>query len=169
MIVKKHIKSTLITLDRRFSEDMKKPNQGDPVFFSKLAILEYCGWIEESLDEIVRRAAKGKIRTSEFRNMLESIILNTHGFEYKKNFRPMLSRVIGLQGAEFIEKSLKDAGLYEILVSELNNMKELRNNAAHTTTKGTTISYPAPSKIREGFEAVLPVFKKMYSDVVSLS
>lgn len=169
MFIKKHILNTLKRLDLRYNQALLTPNPQESVYFSKLAILEYCGWIEESFDLIVRRSVKGQLKTIEFRQMLEcSVIGNTCGFQYKKHFRPMLSRAVGLRRMEILEKYLKDKGQLELLVSELESVKTHRDNAAHTWINGATRTYPAPSYIKSSFEIIFPIMKGIYSQVIRL-
>ncbi len=169
MLVKKHILNTLKALDIKYNQALLTPNPLEPVYFSKLAILEYCGWIEESFDLIVRRSVKGRLKTDVFKNMLnQSVIENTYGFEYKKHFRPMLSRAIGLRDMEIVEGALIDKGQLDKLTSELDTIKKLRDNAAHTWINGTTMSYPAPSYIKTRFEIIYPIMKGIYSTVKRL-
>lgn len=168
MIVKKHIQNTLIHLDRKYGDSQTSPIQEDSVYFSKLAILEYCGWIEESLDILVRRSMKNRLKTAQFRESLEAVISGTHGFEYKRHFRTMLSRAIGLRSVEIIELRLRTEGKLEILTSELESMKEFRDNAAHTWIKGTTMNYPAPSLVKASFERLFPILRQLYTDIANL-
>lgn len=169
MIVKKHILKTLTFLDESFSSALSSPSPEQAVFFSKLAILEYCGWIEEAFDQIIRRSVKGQLRSQEFRQILEtSIIGNTYGFQYKKHFRTMLTRAVGLSKAEIIEKYLKDSGQFHILVSELENIKKDRDSAAHTWIDGATRTYPAPSFTKSKFKRVYPILRGIYSQIIKL-
>lgn len=169
MVVKKHILKTLTSLDDSFTSALRSPSPEQSVFFSKLAILEYCGWIEEVFDQIIRRSVKGQLKTQEFRQMLEtSVIGNTHGFQYKKHFRTMLTRAVGLRKAEIIEKYLKDSRQFDILVSELGNIKRDRDSAAHTWIDGATRTYPAPSFTKSQFERIYPILRGIYSQVIKL-
>ncbi len=169
MVIKKYILKTLEGLDQRYKESLKTPTSEDSVYFSKLAILEYCSWIEEAFDDIVRRSVKGQIKTIEFRQILEhGIIRNTHGFQYKENFRPMLCRAIGLRDMEIIEIYLKRSGQFEIFINELESIKVHRNNAAHTCISGATKTYPAPSIIKANFEKIFPIMKGIYKEVLRL-
>lgn len=169
MVIKKHILKTLEGLDQRYKESQKTPTSSDSVYFSKLAILEYCGWIEESFDHIVRRSVKGQIKSIEFRQILDNrVIENTHGFQYKKHFRPMLANAIGLKGMEIIEMYLKKSGQLELFISELESMKVHRNSAAHTCISGTTKTYPAPSIIKASFGKIFPIMKGIYKEVIKL-
>ena len=50
MIARSYIKSTLEELDKLYNQ---ASSQKKAIYFSKLALMELCGWIEESLDNIV--------------------------------------------------------------------------------------------------------------------
>lgn len=168
MVSKKHILNTLNDLDLHYTQALKSSKPQDSVYFSKLAVLEYCGWLEEAFDEIVKRSVKGKLKTIEFRQMLDNAVIGkNNGFQYKTDFRPMLTRAVGLIGAEKIECHLKDTRKYEILISELDAVKSDRNSAAHTWT-GVTMSYPAPSYTRSRLEIVYPILRSIYSEVIKL-
>ncbi len=169
MLVKNNILRSLKELELRYNGALRSPTPQDSIYFSKLAILEYCGWIEESFDQIIRRSVKGKLKTQEFKQILEgSVIGNTYGFQYKRHFRTMLCRAVGLMSAEIVEKHLKDSGKLELLISELESVKTYRNCAAHTWINGTTQTYPAPSYIRVKFEHLYPIMKGIYTQVVHL-
>lgn len=164
MVFKKHILITLSKLNGRY----ENADPQDSIFFSKLALLEYCGWLEESFDCIVRRSVKKKLKTIEFRQMLENrVIGKTYGFEYKQYFRPMLMQAVGLSEAEKIESFLKSNGVYEIFLGELGTVKVYRDNAAHTWIKDATITYPAPSVIMQSFNTTFPIIRSIYSYVVA--
>lgn len=169
MIVKKHISITLTDLDARYSQALTSSSQ-QSVFYSKLAILEYCGWIEEAFDKIARRCLKNKLKSQPYRQILEdSVIGNNHGFQYKTNVRPMLIKAIGLSEMEKIELELRDRGRLEVLISELDAVKVYRDSAAHTWRLNTTQSYPAPSVTKSRLDTLFPIAKEIYSIVVSMN
>lgn len=58
MIVKKYIRNTLDSLDSKYNSALTSSDPNEPVFYSKMAVLEYCGWIEEALDKIAIRCIK---------------------------------------------------------------------------------------------------------------
>ncbi len=156
-------------LDRRYNKALQTSTPQDAIYFSKLAVLEYCGWIEESFDNIIRRSVKQKLKTMEFRQMLErTVIGNTYGFQYKKDFRPMLTKSVGLQNSEALESFLKNSGGFEMLISELDSMKLHRNTAAHTWVSDANQTYPAPSLIKGSLEKVHPILRSIYSEIVKL-
>lgn len=169
MIVKKNISRTLKDLDDRYNVAIRSSNNDEPIYYSKLAILEYCGWLEEAFDNIVKRSVKGKLKTPPFKQMLEvSIIGNNHGFQYKEHFRPMLTRTIGIVAMEKVERFLNRNGSLSILISELEAVKRDRDSAAHTWVQNTTLTYPAPSITKARLERVYPIVRDVYSFVASL-
>jgi hypothetical protein len=100
--------------------------------------------------------------------MHKSIIDGNYGFQYKNNFRPMMSRTIGLERMEKLEKYLKDTGRFEQFISELEIIKRDRDDAAHTWINETTKTYPAPSYIRSRLLIIYPIIKGIYTEVAKL-
>ena len=58
MIAKSYILKNLKALDKHF---INTNSSKDSLFYSKLALLELCGWIEESIGYIVLRCADRKL------------------------------------------------------------------------------------------------------------
>lgn len=167
MVVKKYILKTLDDLESKYQASLASSNPNEPTYYAKLGLLEYCGWLEESLDDIVRRSVKGEIKTMPFRQMLEgSIIFNTHGFRYKDDFRPMLCRAVGVSRTERIQRFLDSNGNLSILETELLAVLQDRNDAAHTWIEGTTKTYPAPSTTRGRLLIVYPILVSLYREVM---
>jgi hypothetical protein len=123
----------------------KTSNPKEVLFYSKLAILELCGWIEESMDNIVENCANRKLRNNDNLKFLEKeIIKRVHSFDYHNNFRKMLMQVIGLIRLEIIESKVDQTKL-ELMKVSLNALKEQRDPVAHTHIKGITLRIDAPS------------------------
>lgn len=142
MIGKTSILQNLKTLDSLYRN---APSIKKTLFYSKLAILELCGWIEESMDDIVRRCANRHLRSRQNRSFVKStIIKRVHGFDYHNHFRAMLMQVIGLITLEKVEKKLDQRKL-QVMQASLDTLKEHRNAEAHTHLKGTTRRLDAPS------------------------
>ena len=121
-ITKTTIRENLKSLDKAYgsSRSAKKA-----LFYSKLAILELCGWIEESMDRVVRSCAIRNLKDQRNRKFIEeTVIEKTYGFGYNENFRRMLIHVVGLRGVEIVERSMDDATL-EMLRSTLVHSKKL--------------------------------------------
>jgi hypothetical protein len=167
MIVKKNILATINDFDNRYNEALLSPNSKDSIYISKLAILEYCGWIEDSLDKIVRRSVSKKIKTLPFKQMLDQrIIGNNYGFLYKENFRPMMLSAIGIVKMESLERKIDSDGHLEILISQLESVKKNRDSAAHTWVNEVLPQYQAPSSLRSKIEIIHPILKNIYSYII---
>jgi hypothetical protein len=151
MIAKSYIEQNLKKIERRYN---KPKTVQDSLFFSKLAIMELCGWIEVSMDHIVTQLAKRKLKKESNRKFIDKqIIKTTYGFVYKDHFRPMLISVIGLNGVEILEDRV-DPSKFEPMRGTLGILRDNRNERAHEYIKGTTCKIDAPSKTIANFYIV---------------
>ena len=135
--------------------------------FSKLAVIEYCGWLEETFDEIARKGARSKLKTKSFRQGFEKQIKGTTGFVYKDSSRKLICSAIGIAKLLEVEKAMKKNGDLERLQSYLSEMNSQRRRAAHTSTRGVTAQYMAPSTVIENFNQTRPILLNMWSLVGS--
>ena len=151
MIVKRQILVNLNALNRSY---LKASSERESFFCSKLAILELCGWIEESMDDVVLRCAIRHLRKDANVNFVRKIIIKrTYGFDYELNFRRMLIQLLGLINVEKIEKSV-DQNKHIQLKATLKALKTVRDSEAHTHIKGVTRSINAPSATLNQFPAL---------------
>ena len=71
------------------------------LFYSKLAIIELCGWIEMSMDDVVLRLSSRRLRDPNHRKYFENeVVRRTYGFDYERHFLPMIEAIIGRHGIE---------------------------------------------------------------------
>ncbi len=112
-----------------------------------MAILELCGWIEESMDEIINNCAKKNLRTQDqIEKVKKDIIKKNHGFKYESNFKKMLIQLIGFINVCRLEKKV-DAIKFDRLKSNLKDLKSFRDQEAHTyITQSFTRRIDAPSR-----------------------
>jgi hypothetical protein len=142
VVAKNSILGNLRSLDYRYR---RAHSAKEALFCSKLAILELCGWIEESMDDMVRRCATKHLKDQSNRDFCEKeIIRKNYGFDYHANFRAMLIRLMGLVAVEQLEKKV-DQKISASMTATLSSLKTLRNAEAHTHLKGTTRILNAPS------------------------
>ena len=163
MIIKVHIERDLRRLNRLYNDSMAASSPDDPIYYSKLAVLEFSGWVEESFDAIAMRSVKSKLKTVKFQNLSKEAIKGNSGFTYDNNFIPMLSKVVGLPACEKLHEECESDGSISILKSELNAVLEQRRKAAHVNLANTTISFDAPSVSLGRLLKVYPILRKMYS------
>lgn len=142
MIARTYIEGNLRQLNRLYLE---ANTQKKKLYYSKLAMLELCGWIEESMDNIVEMCANRELKSQANKNYItRNIIKPTYGFEYKRHFIKMLSYVIGFINIEKLDNKL-DLTKKARLESALGTLKEARNREAHTHLKGVTRQVDSPS------------------------
>lgn len=142
MVARSYIESNLKQLNQLYN---LASNQKKELYYSKLAMLELCGWIEESMDNLVQKCANRVLKEQSNKDYVaKSIIKPTYGFEYEKHFKKMLISVVGLMTIERVEAKV-DPVKYTLLKSALGNLKVARDKEAHTHLKGVTRTVDAPS------------------------
>jgi hypothetical protein len=151
MIAKTYILANLKALDYSYRHARTAK---EAQFFAKLAILELCGWIEESMDDIVLRCGRKHLKQTSNQNYCaKQVVQRTFGFDYHKNFRFMLIRVLGLIVVERVENEI-NAAIHQRLVSALSTLKQQRDREAHTHLKGMARTINAPSVTITQFQPV---------------
>lgn len=156
MISNTDIENSITELDTLYNSI---PEQA--TYFSKLALLELCGWLELSMDCIVKECSDVKLAEQTNRDhIVKKVIGLTYGFHYDQHFRPILMKLIGLIKLEQIENPLKNSGELNMLESQLGSLDQTRKRAAHTHINGATVTYEAPSKIKEYLTKLYPILKK---------
>lgn len=159
MIAVSYIDNTLKELDKLYN---KSSSQKKAIYFSKLALIELCGWIEETLDDIILRHSHRHLREPDNKKYCSDEIVNpNYGFQYKRNVRPMLISLIGLIEVESLEKELEKTGQITALKGHLGNIRDSRNLAAHTHLKGITRNFNAPSRTIGDFNRIKPILEKI--------
>ena len=141
MIALSEIQSNLQNLDRLFS---KSRSQKEALYYSKLAIIELCGWIEMSMDDIILRCAMRKLKLASNKKLAREFVKKNYGFHYSLHFRNMLTKLVGLIALERIERRLDQAKFIR-LEAELSKLKLIRDPEAHTFIKGITRQIDSPS------------------------
>ena len=151
MINKRQIQGNLEQLNNLYSNSRGHMR---PLFFSKLAILELCGWVEESMDDVIETCAKRHLRQPSNMTFVEKqVVKRTHGFDYEQHFRSMLVQLIGIIDLERLETHL-DNTKFDTMKSALSSLRESRDKQAHTHLKDATTRIDAPSITRSRFQDV---------------
>lgn len=139
--------------------------------YSKIALLELCGWLEVTLDEIVKNYALNaeapKLTKSNNVKYLEEIIIGkTYGFKYDENFKPILIRTIGIIGFEKLE--IKCESELQRLKSVFGTIQKERDIAAHTSMAGVMRSYDSPSTIKSKLNQIYLLLEKIELELSSI-
>ena len=159
------ITSTINELDSLYNA-----NSAQATYFSKLALIELCGWIEQTMDSIILDYATLKLSNPQNITFVEkNIVNNTYGFHYESHFRPMLMKVVGIIKLELIETALQSTGEFATLCSQLGTLKSNRDRVAHTTITGITHSYDSPSRIKNYLSVIHPILVKFEKELIALA
>lgn len=158
MIRKATIARNLYELDARYNR--KSRNVRDPLYYSKLSLIELCGWIETSMDDIAEYCINKFLKQAKNRNHARKTIKRISGFRYKDHFREMLIGIIGLGKVEELEGML-DPVKFDMLDDSLRTLSDIRNPIAHTHLANVTQSLLAPSVIRGYFVQVYEGLKNV--------
>lgn len=156
MVKKGNIKKTLQELNRLYRNDTTGRYSE---YYSKLAHLELCGWIELAQDEIVLWVANKYIKNNKNLRVIKETVKRNSNMGYDNNFKSMLKEVIGLIGFEKLENNV-DITHKSILEIELENLKITRNSHAHTNIKNCTLTLDAPSTNLSRMEKIYDALKE---------
>jgi hypothetical protein len=163
MITKSYLLKTLNWLDQLYNDPTADDQKTSS--YSKLALIELCGWIEETMDDIVLRCAKRCLKSPANQKFIkDEIIKPNSNFQYEA-FRKKLMMVFGLATLEKIEEELETTGKISALKGYLVNLKTSRNQAAHTHTKGTLTTYDAPSKTKYNFDRIYALLTELDAEL----
>ncbi|PKP92656.1 MAG: hypothetical protein CVT77_08180 [Alphaproteobacteria bacterium HGW-Alphaproteobacteria-16] len=167
MLKHANVRDALMLLDKQY----RSAQGGGPshllIMYSKLALLECCGWFEESFDEIVINSVRKKLRYVRDRKDLMQKIKSTHGFDYNTNFRPMLVYGVGICKVLDIEKEMDRNGDLTVLKGVLGNLNSMRRVAAHTTSNGITQTFPDPATMLSYYNTTFPIIRRYWEIVGS--
>lgn len=158
MVTKSAIARNLREIEELYNSS-KSPKK--KFYFAKLAVLELCGWIENSQDELIMRCAGRCVTATSNLKAVSDKISGNHGFTYERHFRPLLTLILGFSKLEKAELEFDKLGSLSKFSSVLSKLKDPRNTAAHTHTAGVLPTIDAPSVVRADLEAVYKYMREL--------
>ena len=162
LIDKNQLESNLKRLEQLYSNNA---SNAEAMLFSKTAVLELCGWIEEAMDDIVLALAR---RCLQSLSAVERRVKGTHGFEYERYFTPMLIEVIGRINLERLETRLNPLQL-DTLKSGSKTLAKVRNREAHTHLGNVTRTLDAPSVVIRQFESMYDGLQGLEQELILMT
>lgn len=143
---------TLTTIENWFSE--QSGDRDRPILLSKLALMEFCGWLEEWMDQLVRELDEACLCDAKW--IEKNVIGNTNGFHYDQHFRPMLCRILGEHKIRNFEAELERTypGDLEKIKADLGQLWKVRCSLAHSDVaahRSAQIKIDAPSWTKNQF------------------
>lgn len=159
------IKKTLVRLDSEYNTSIADPDM--PVFFSKLAIIELSGWLEDSIDDILYDyMGRHLIDIDVIHDIKKDIIEKNYGFKYKQNIQKICFAVLGANNWENIKDKISTVDLLN-LQTITGTLTNSRNNAAHSSTI-VTRTFNAPSITLSEFNKLMPAIQTIEKEVKKL-
>jgi hypothetical protein len=157
MLAKTYIRKNLVTLNGKFN---RSQTLLEPMIYAKLAIIELCGWIEISIDEIIEKHRDSYLNSNTHITKITKNIENNYGFHSTKHLKKLLADLVGYHGIEELEAMCNQSKIQN-LYRELNELTTIRNSLAHTYIKGQTNQIDAPSKTISRFYNIHDGFKEI--------
>lgn len=130
------IEAKLQRLDIEYNNSILDPDL--PIFYSKLAVIEFSGWIEDSVDSIVYDYIDNHIVDPIVKQNIKKNIKGNFGFNYYSNLFKVFTSVLGVDTWENIEDKLKPQKLVD-LVNITSTFTGIRNKAAHSSINSSLI------------------------------
>lgn len=158
------IRNNLQRLDQEYNNSISDNQM--TLFFSKLAVMEFCGWIEESIDSILNDYIDTHIVDDRCKKIIRGFIKQNHGFDYESNTYKIFAIVLGADNWENILDTLSPADRINF-ENLLKQYSKLRNKVAHTYT-GVTTNYNAPSQVFVDYNNLLSPILNIESEVHKL-
>lgn len=161
------IEKNLFILKRRYDSAMAShriDGSLEAALYSKFALLEFCGWIEETIDAILLGYIDRTIPNITIRETIsKDIVCRVYGFKYKEEFRPLMERIIGAQNFQHIISQLSKRRCRDVMLKTMfADLIVARNRAAHTHwNPGITPQFDAPSKIIDSYNQLKPILRSI--------
>lgn len=156
----KSISDSLKRLNRLYQK-IRDPEVN--LYCAKIAVIELCGWTEQTIDRMSLDLAKICLSSNRERTDYEKkVVEKTFGFEYEKHFKEMFVQIIGRKGFSEMEDYLdtKYPQVFQNFKSSIGALKPIRNQAAHTSihqvspSNKPANSIAAPSSTLRHFENI---------------
>lgn len=167
---------SLIDTDHSQSTDYKL----ELSMLSKFSVMEFCGWIEVSMDSILKTYLKIKVKDKAVFDGANYDVDRVHGCDPNKHIRPMMRQILGAKSfARYVKKSGADLDQICASVDLIGGKpssscmaagvkpQPKRNVAAHTCLMPSAQAYfNAPSRVMHELKLVHPLLWNLRNDLL---
>ena len=158
------IEAKLQRLDTEYNNSILDPDL--PIFYSKLAVIEFSGWIEDSVDSIVYDYIDNHIVDPIVKKNIKENVNKNYGFKYYSNLFKVFTSVLGVDTWENIEDKLKPQNLVD-LENVTSTFTGIRNKAAHSSIV-VMATFSSPSTTIAAYNKVKPAMMIIENEIASL-
>lgn len=162
------IRTVLQRIEVEYNNYMTSSDPYMPQLLSKLAVMEFCGWIEESIDNILYDYLDNHLIDNNGKRIIKGFVKKVYGFSFEENIYKIFAIVVGANNWENIYDSLStiDKNNFKSIV---NTYSSIRNGAAHSNTViGVTLNYNTPSQVISDFSKIESAIKSIEASVANL-
>lgn len=181
-LTQEHVYQALRVLEVRYNATFRKKtnatkNQIELGLICKLSVIEFCGWIEVIIDEILLHYISQNIVDVQISEAARAKVKKVHGCDPEGNLKPLLRELIGYRGyAKYYGKYSTELDLICNSINRVGGMiningrqERLRNIAAHTNydqSLPTQQHFPTPSMVLYEFRVVHALLKKLRKHIL---
>lgn len=158
------IEAKLQRLDTEYNNSILDPDL--PIFYSKLAVIEFSGWMEDSVDSIVYEYIDNHILDPIVKQTIKKNVNGNFGFKYYSNLFKVFTSVLGVNTWENIEDKLKPQHFADLL-NVTNTYTGIRNKAAHSSIV-VMATFSSPSTTIAAYNKVKPAMIIIENEIASL-
>jgi hypothetical protein len=163
MIDNKILLENLDWLEKQYQVCSKNKGQHfsrEIILYPRYAVLEVCGWLEMTVDDMLCDIYKKKIGEN-ISNGKRTLYIDSVWGLSNESFEKIFSNIVGYINL----KKLQDGeikGDYDFLISFVGDIFKKRNEFAHTYLNNENEAiYKSPKKLREDIERVGEILNKM--------
>lgn len=159
-------------IDMDETGDLSFDRERELMLLSKLSLIEFCGWVEITVDEILKNYLARSLISSPVSNQCEEEIDNVYGCS-NENVQRLFRRILGGWGysrllARNAEFQMILSHVEAIAGKEVLSKKRKRDIAAHTPMDPLTQTYfSAPSLVLDKLRKVHPLLLRLRTDVLN--
>lgn len=168
------IKNNLRVLEDAYNEtghisDLKKGSLM-AAFYSKLAIVELSGWIEQTIDRILEHYLMATVCNHRLRDLIKERVIGVVYSAKYQAVKDLFVDIIGSARFHSMMNRLEKKGQRQILIDRLNELNAERCSAAHTYFEGGVMqSYKSPSETMGKFNEVLPIMQSIERSLINFA
>lgn len=142
------------------SKNKEKDFDREVVLYARYAVLEVCGWLEMTVDNMLCNIYKKKIGIEISNSKKELYIDSVWGLS-NNSFEKIFSNIVGYINLKKLQEGVMRSD-YDFLSSFVSGIFERRNEFAHTyLCDGNEPIYKTPANLKKDIGRVELIFKKI--------
>ncbi len=166
MLSRTELDATLAHLDALYASTIATDPRSSQ-YFCKLAVIEFCGWIEEAQDLLIQESA---LRGAIWDPILKEKVKKNYGYHFTDKFAPLLAYGMGNKQLQNVIATVTSRGGSKLdsAISTINSFVTKRNEAAHTHSRPGGKTFYQPSLIHSYLDTVADGLSELESELIAI-